>query len=67
MKTISQHINVVERMLDLDEQNKRKDPRYPGKFVLFEVESIKAILNIAKALDGVLNLMNRLITHEEED
>ena len=65
MRDIKRHINYVGMMLTVDE-NERKKTKH-SRFTGFEVDSIRAIIDVAKALDTLLDSMDRLITTEEED
>jgi len=65
MKNIKRHINEVEAMLAVSE--KSKNIAGIGRFSPFEIESIRAIVDVAKGLNDLLDFMDRLIPTEEED
>lgn len=72
MKNIQRHINEVEMMLAVSEKNRQAGAAgrlSSGDSALsfFEAESIRAIVDVAKTLNTLLDSMDRLITTEEED
>ena len=72
MKNIKRHINQVEMMLAVSEKNRQAGAVgriSSGDSALdsFQVESIRAIVDVAKTLNTLLDSMDRLISTEEEE
>lgn len=65
MKNITRHINMVEMLLALYKKNRQSSAL--SKVSPLQIESIQAIVDVAKTLNTLLDSMDRLITTEEEE
>ena len=63
MKDIKRHISMVEMLLALYKKDRRSSPL--SNVSCLQIDSIQAVLDVAKTFNDLLNSMDRLIPSEE--